>query len=419
MFIEVNEFKGAIINLDSFPVESDSEWKDALIGLKFAFICSDEHRKLDIQRFFQHDVKFVNSKPVIFQKQALIRDSLLLMGLQPFEVAYITKSFRDLTSVLSEPVGTILINNSSLRFDESGQLPDFKLDNISELPSVVSGDLGGYFSEIVVNYGTPVNVAKKGLLLITSHESEYGSFSIVSGGRYFSSRHLKQKKHQLSKRLLKSKEDTTQDESFSNIYKSLVEYINQNIEQVDGVTRVPPRPDGRRDRLKPLVANICNEKLFQDLSDMLVCIENYTSQKSLGRDQRYENIKGKFNAHSLVGKHVVLIDDILTTGATITECTNSLLKAGASRVTVLVLGINQFETIAWRPQPKLICKSPECGGERILRIRNDGSSAFFMCSHYGQNKCKGLDYFKGWKEYNKLNILQSEDEQAYDDLFSF
>lgn len=37
------------------------------------------------------------------------------------------------------------------------------------------------------------------------------------------------------------------------------------------------------------------------------------------------------------GKPVVLIDDVLTTGATVSECARVLLRAGASRVDVLTL----------------------------------------------------------------------------------
>jgi len=40
---------------------------------------------------------------------------------------------------------------------------------------------------------------------------------------------------------------------------------------------------------------------------------------------------------AVVGKSVLLVDDVLTTGATLTGCARTLLKAGASRVDVLTL----------------------------------------------------------------------------------
>ena len=40
----------------------------------------------------------------------------------------------------------------------------------------------------------------------------------------------------------------------------------------------------------------------------------------------------------LAGRPVVLVDDVMTTGITLAECTSALLQAGATRVDVLTLG---------------------------------------------------------------------------------
>ena len=61
-------------------------------------------------------------------------------------------------------------------------------------------------------------------------------------------------------------------------------------------------------------------------------------QYGLSAVQRVENIKGAFSvaddlrADEIVGKHVLLVDDIFTTGATIAECARVLRKAGAAEV---------------------------------------------------------------------------------------
>lgn len=57
---------------------------------------------------------------------------------------------------------------------------------------------------------------------------------------------------------------------------------------------------------------------------------------------RAKNVAGAFavrNGHDFAGKHVCLIDDIKTTGATLNECARALKQAGASKVFALVLAV--------------------------------------------------------------------------------
>mgnify|MGYP000133313591 CR=1 FL=1 len=60
-------------------------------------------------------------------------------------------------------------------------------------------------------------------------------------------------------------------------------------------------------------------------------------QKELTRDERLQNARGAFVCHpgaDLTGKRVLLVDDIITTGATASACALALLQAGATDVTV-------------------------------------------------------------------------------------
>ncbi len=66
-------------------------------------------------------------------------------------------------------------------------------------------------------------------------------------------------------------------------------------------------------------------------------------QSTLPRDERRRNVRGIFQAASLelAGKKVLLIDDVMTTGASVAELGRSLRRAGAAAVFVWILARNQ------------------------------------------------------------------------------
>ncbi|MGH9508681.1 MAG: ComF family protein [Terriglobales bacterium] len=61
------------------------------------------------------------------------------------------------------------------------------------------------------------------------------------------------------------------------------------------------------------------------------------TQTGLTRHQRRENIRGAFELtrpEEIAGKEVLLVDDVFTTGTTVSECAKVLRRAGAERVVV-------------------------------------------------------------------------------------
>ncbi len=66
---------------------------------------------------------------------------------------------------------------------------------------------------------------------------------------------------------------------------------------------------------------------------LLVRTRPTPQQKKLDQKQRSENLKGAFRAApECRGRSIVLIDDVITTGATLSECARTLKKAGALHV---------------------------------------------------------------------------------------
>ncbi|WP_372353268.1 ComF family protein [Pararhizobium sp. YC-54] len=76
------------------------------------------------------------------------------------------------------------------------------------------------------------------------------------------------------------------------------------------------------------------------LPSALIRIKRTARQVGLGASQRQDNVRGAFQVTeagkaALFGKRIVLVDDVYTTGATVSAATRALKKAGAADVTVL------------------------------------------------------------------------------------
>jgi ComF family protein len=75
-------------------------------------------------------------------------------------------------------------------------------------------------------------------------------------------------------------------------------------------------------------------------ADWLVRRRRTPAQGHLGPAARERNVRGAFAVQagrSFAGKRVVVIDDVMTTGATVEECARVLKRAGAGSVGVLTL----------------------------------------------------------------------------------
>lgn len=74
--------------------------------------------------------------------------------------------------------------------------------------------------------------------------------------------------------------------------------------------------------------------------DILLRRENRIPQSHLNRNERLVNLEGQFYVNKpieLANQWVLVVDDVVTTGATVHECSKAMKEAGAAKVSVFAL----------------------------------------------------------------------------------
>jgi ComF family protein len=111
---------------------------------------------------------------------------------------------------------------------------------------------------------------------------------------------------------------------------------------IDAIIPVPLSTKGLRERgfnQSLLLAKVvADSKKIPLVMDGLYKEKETRPQLGLSAKERAANLKGAFRAKGdFKGKKLLLVDDVMTTGATARECSKQLLKAGAETVVVLTL----------------------------------------------------------------------------------
>ncbi|MFH0954425.1 MAG: ComF family protein [Verrucomicrobiota bacterium] len=113
---------------------------------------------------------------------------------------------------------------------------------------------------------------------------------------------------------------------------------------IDAVAFVPLYPARRRERgfnQAELLAGSLARRLRKPLlGRCLVRVRPTGSQTNLTAPQRASNVRGAFETRRrrrLEGRNVLLVDDVMTTGATVNECARALKEGGAARVYVVTV----------------------------------------------------------------------------------
>lgn len=122
--------------------------------------------------------------------------------------------------------------------------------------------------------------------------------------------------------------------------------INDNIppNTFDYIVPVPLHPKKQRLRgynqsafIAQGISSVCHVPVNEELVER---VSNTVSQTKKNKHERWENVAEIFqlkNQEKIDGKHLLLVDDVVTTGATLESCARKFLEVPNSRVSVAVL----------------------------------------------------------------------------------
>lgn len=123
----------------------------------------------------------------------------------------------------------------------------------------------------------------------------------------------------------------------------LFDLIKDSDISIDGIVFIPSSKKALKQRgfnQCEYLANELSKKVKVDLYKDIIKVKNTKEQKLLSKEDRFKNISGAFDLkdnNNIKNKRLLLIDDVVTTGATVYECEKILKKNGAESIKILTV----------------------------------------------------------------------------------
>lgn len=215
-------------------------------------------------------------------------------------------------------------------------------------------------------------------------------------GRYFSQRGTTtaqlHDKHPLSMEIVKKDQVVNyrppdwMADMLLKICKSAGLYLFNGSAQIDLVTVVPAK-NGKPKRLEHLLEYMSTMAKQASIpiefrSDLLY-FDDGAAKSIKGYDATEREIEQNLHLHcrnvDLTGRHVIVIDDVITTGATMIRSLNLLEGLNATSVH----GVGVAKTVSFTEEAK---HCPECGRSMILAKNRETQERFWSCNGYFEEK---------------------------------
>lgn len=384
MFRCITDLKGLAIDIDSFENIPIEDWRELFDRYQCLFLTSNEEKSREITIAYGKQYVYP-IKPFIklFAPNLITHKTVLNnMKLQSTEIAYVSGNIMFLENAMGFMGGTIWITDK-VSYESASTSPDLICREFNSFKKLLLKGVKGFLGEVVVF----PNEEMAGMMIPLLFKVDDEEIPMYMLGRYFGYYHYMSQLHPYSTAIFLNKREGKSyyrkfDDIFARLFICAVERI-QKKNEIDGVLAVPVHigRDNRFEKILEIIAKECN---IENLEDYLKCIKDYPTQKILSSLERQDNISGAFKCENyLNGKNVIIIDDIITTGATISECVRTLKYAGVNQVFIVVLGINQLQGNYWSSDvAQVTC--PNCGEKMHLLINSKQKTFFYSC--YSCNK---------------------------------
>ena len=194
-------------------------------------------------------------------------------------------------------------------------------------------------------------------------------------GRYFSTDDSRHATSQLSATILRHKDSSEPAAALGKLLADSLVQTGYN-RLFSYIVAVPPKPGAGRDRIGEILVEMARHiSRPKYLPDGLRCVRDYGNLKTMKPLDRVIAVRGAFRSpYTYRENRVLLLDDVLTTGATSNECLRVIQNDKADSPRLIVLGKDQ------RTFVKKDC--PLCGLRMKVRTNRRDGSKFWGCSGY-------------------------------------